>query len=160
MNDPALSPGTASSSRRVSLTRAAAVSLVPLAAGLLAYRQHTSAPMPGPAVVHAPVVLPRLADFVPAVGSHFVTTAADDSPGLTLVLTKAEPGKHQQPGGAEQFSLGFTAPDGNPFQSRIYHLQHAVLGSLSLFITPAGSSIIDGPQQKGQAVLCLAPRQI
>ena len=153
MNDPALPPGTASSSRRVFLTRAAAVSLVPLAAGLLAYRQHTSVPVP------VPVVLPRLAAFLPAVGSHFVTTAADDSPGLTLVLTKAEPGKHQLPGGAEQFSLRFTAPEGRPFQSRIYHLQHAVLGSLALFITPAGSSIIDGPQQKGQAVICLAPRQ-
>jgi hypothetical protein len=159
MNDIPVPPGNASRSRRVFLTRAAAVSLVPLAAGLLAYRQHTSAPMPGPAVVPGPVVLPRLADFVPAVGSHFVTTAEDDSPGLTLVLTKAEPGKHKHPRGGELFSLRFTAPEGHPFQSRIYHLQHAVLGSLALFISPAGSSIIDGPQQKGQAVLCLAPRQ-
>ena len=37
--------------------------------------------------------------------------------------------------------------------------QHAALGSLALFITPVGSSIVEGQQQKGEAVIHFTTRQ-
>jgi hypothetical protein len=154
MNEISAPTSAASSSRRVFLTRAAAVGLLPLAAGLLIYQKQGAAPS---AVSAKPAVLPLLADFQPAIGSSFVSVGDDSQ--LSLVLAKAEPSKRHQPGKVESFSLRFTAPEGQPLESRIYHLQHAALGTLALFITPVGSSIVDGQQQKGEAVIHFTPRQ-
>ncbi len=156
MNEISAPTSAASGSRRVFLTRTAAAGLLPLAAGLLIYQKRDSSPT---AVLAKPAALPHLTDFSAVIGSNFVTVRADPQPGLSLVLAKAEPSKRHQPGMTESFSLRFTAPEGQPLESRIYHLQHAALGSLALFITPVGSSIVEGQQQKGEAIIHFTPRQ-
>ena len=148
-------PGSAAtpSSRRRFITRAAAAAVVPVAAALLLDRSRSrtgSRTVPGT----AKSVL-TLAQFQPLIGTVFTSA---DQPGVELTLFKATALKFHRPGVAEQFSLGFSAPDGHPFESRIYRLQHPALGSLSLFISPT-SMAHPGQQQKGEAVFNRRPQQ-
>ncbi len=135
-------------SRRAFIARAAAVGIVPLAAGLLISRQRPgiqSGKTSESTVYH-------LDKFVPLIGSAFIVVA-EGQPAYSLTLSKAEALKRHQPGVAERFSLRFTAPADHPVESRIYQLQHPVLGSVDLFISPVGSSVCFGEQPKGEAVI-------
>lgn len=148
MNEPTLSSETTVDapvgSRRRFLTRAAAAAALPMVAGLFAGREWLQ---------HKASAAFSVDHFQPQVGTVFTTGEAAP---LGLALTRVETHKHHQPHVAEQFSLIFTAPEGHPFESRIYTLQHPVLGSLELFISPAGSAIREGHQQTGEAVFNFA----
>jgi len=151
MNDSSSASETTpvqSGSRRAFLARAAAVSIVPLGAGLLISRQRLGI-QAGKA--SAPTVY-QLDKFVPLIGSAFTVTA-EGQPAYSLTLSKAEALKQHQPGVAERFSLRFTAPTEHPIESRIYQLQHPVLGSVDLFISPVGSSVRYGEMSKGEALI-------
>ena len=161
MNDSISTSQTApraSSSRRTFLTGAAAFSIVPLALRLL--MNHQRNPDAPTVKAAAPGTPPHGLDrFVPLMGSTFVAAATPAGPAFRLVLAKAEALKHHQRGVVEQFSLRFTAPMGHPFDSRIYRLEHPVLGGMELFITAVGSAIIHGEQQNGEAIINFACRQ-
>ncbi len=136
-------------SRRNFLVRAAvAAGIVPVAAGLFMSRQR-----PGKLSVKPPA-LPayQLEKFKPLVGSTFTVTV-EEGAAYSLTLSKAEALKQHQCGVAEKFSLRFTAPADHPIESRIYQLQHSVLGSVDLFISPVGSSVCYGELSKGEAVI-------
>jgi len=135
------------SSRRTFLVRAAAVGIVPLAAGLLISRRRneTTAQQPVASVY-------QLEKFLPLVGSAF-TVAVEGQSAYSLTLSKAEALKRHQPGVAERFSLRFTAPPAHLIESRIYQLQHPQLGSVDLFISPVGSSVRYGEMSKGEALI-------
>lgn len=148
MNESSLSRETTADapagSRRRFLTRAAAAAGLPLVGGLFAGRKWLQSQASAAFSVD---------HFQPQVGTVFST--ADAAP-LGLALTRVDTHPLHQPHIAEQFSLIFTAPDGHPFESRIYSLQHPVLGSLELFISPVGSAICQGQQQVGEAVFNFA----
>lgn len=138
-------------SRRAFLTRAAAIAVVPAAAGIFASRHWLSAPPLAAGMSLATVH--GLTDYVLLIGTDFQVIASDGKPAYVLTLAKAEPLKRHQPDVAEQFSLLFTPPDGHPLESRIYQLQHPVLGSVELFISPVGSAGRFGALQKGEAII-------
>jgi hypothetical protein len=117
--------------RRVFLTRAAALGIASAGAGLLWSKRHPGVPADLAAVPSAPAH--GLEQFVPLVGTVFT------APDLALTLSQAEALPHHQPRTAEQFSLIFTTPDAQPIESRIYAVQHPELGSLELFVSPIGA---------------------
>lgn len=131
-------------SRRRFITRAAAVAGLPLVAGLFAGRKSLQS---------LAATAFSLDVFQPHVGTVFTT--AGSTP-LSLALTRVEAHKQHQPQVAEQFSLIFSAPEGQAIESQTYTLQHPVLGSLELFISPIGPSSSQGQPQIGEAVFNFA----
>jgi hypothetical protein len=145
---------SASGGRRDFLTilaGVAALSVVPFAAGFASRRRRT---VPGGFTAVPPTAtLPALAEFVPHIGSAFIASATGTQPTIRFTLAKAEALKQHQASAGEPFSLRFAAPAGHLIESRIYQLQHPVLGSLELFISPVGSADRFGEAQKGEAVI-------
>ena len=97
--------------------------------------------------------LPRLAAFEPHLGSSFLAAATGSQPTVSFTLAKAEALKQHSATADPPFSLLFTAPAGHVIESRIYQLQHPVLGSLELFISPVGPADRVGHPQRGEAVI-------
>lgn len=147
--DEMTSSPAASTSRRSFLARFAVLGLIPASAGLIWKYQHGSHAGKESAGKGTGSRSHALADFLPLVGSEFSPVQSGDP---VLTLSKAEAGKFHQPGVSEQFSLRFTAPDGHPFESRLYSLAHPSLGRMEIFISPVGSALAFGLQQKGEAV--------
>lgn len=82
-----------------------------------------------------------LETFQPHLGSWFtVALATGDTLALTLVEARAL-GAAYQPGGRAPFALLFchpALPQQAHLPQRIYHLAHATLGTLELFLVPLG----------------------
>lgn len=108
----------------------------------------------------ASAALPELAAFVPHLGTSFIAAATESQPAVRFTLAKAEALKQHQNAGGQPYSLRFAAPAGHVLESRIYQLQHPVLGSLELFISPVGSAERFGQPQKGEAVIDQAVRLV
>jgi hypothetical protein len=87
-------------------------------------------------------------DFTPHAGSTFELTAND---ALTLTLELSEVKARDEASSAEDdgrraFSLLFVAsPEAPALPQRLYHLEHATLGALDLFLVPIGPK--DGAMQ-------------
>jgi hypothetical protein len=87
-------------------------------------------------------------DFAPHAGSTFELTADDALPvslELSEVKTRGQ-ASITEGGGRQAFSLLFVAgPDAPTLSQRLYHLGHASLGALDLFLVPIGPK--DGAMQ-------------
>jgi hypothetical protein len=87
--------------------------------------------------------LPSKASFGEQVGSTFEVVFPDVE-AMTATLTDLTEG-HQSPG-FEQFSMVFTGPAEAPIQQGMCHLDHAVLGTMDLFLVPIGRDASGGLQ--------------
>jgi len=80
-------------------------------------------------------------DFTPHAGSIFSLTA-DDALTVSLELSEVKArgqASSAEDGGRQAFSLLFIAdPDAPSLSQRLYHLDHAGLGALDLFLVPIG----------------------
>lgn len=76
--------------------------------------------------------LPTHAAFAEQIGTDF--TLATPAGALALVLLRAD--AHQAPAGYESFTLLFRGSGERYLPQAIYHLEHAALGALDLFIVP------------------------
>ena len=76
-------------------------------------------------------------DFADRVGELFAV-AEPDAPAMPLTLTGAEalPARHGLPAGRPPFSLRFLARDPRVLPQKLYRLQHAELGPLTIFLVP------------------------
>jgi hypothetical protein len=78
-------------------------------------------------------------DFADKVGEVF-TVSDEGGPGIPLTLAEAEPlnPAFGLPGIRPPFSLIFLAKDPRVLEQRIYRMEHAGLGEVSIFIVPIG----------------------
>lgn len=145
---------SASGGRRDFLTilaGVAALGVVPFATGIASRRGGI---LPGGfAAVPPTAAMPGLAAFAPHIGGSFIAAATGSQPAVRFTLSKVEALKPHNDVADQPFSLRFAAPAGHVIESRIYQLQHPVLGSLELFISPVGSADRFGEAQKGEAVI-------
>jgi hypothetical protein len=79
--------------------------------------------------------LPSKAQFAAQVSSRFDVDLDNGAP-VALELVDLEEGLSSAE--QEQFALVFRAPRDMPARQGTYHLEHAVLGAVDLFLVPVG----------------------
>ena len=75
--------------------------------------------------------------FEPHVGSSFTATPSLGGDPIELTLSSCVESPHARPD-HPAFSLFFDAPDPAPQPQQIFHLEHAAVGELDLFLVPVG----------------------
>lgn len=78
-------------------------------------------------------------DFASCLNARFVVRAAGlDSDGPATDLELIEVSDEHRTGVQSTFSLLFRGPAGRPLAQRTYHLRHATLGDMAVFLVPVG----------------------
>lgn len=79
-------------------------------------------------------------EFSRHLNSTFQLNLEDHNMELKLVEVKAyAPGKNEQ-AGMERFSIYFDGPPDRPLPQGLYHLEHADMGGLDLFLVPVAGN--------------------
>ncbi|HXI74420.1 MAG TPA: hypothetical protein VNG94_02460 [Pyrinomonadaceae bacterium] len=79
-------------------------------------------------------------EFSRHLNSTYQLNLEDHNMELKLVEVKAyAPGKNEQ-AGMERFSIYFDGPPDRPLPQGLYHLEHADMGGLDLFLVPVAGN--------------------
>lgn len=76
-------------------------------------------------------------DFADKLGEIFVISEPD-VPAMPLTLTEAEPLPARVPGARPPFALVFLGKDPRVLPQRLYRLEHAAMGEVTIFLVPVG----------------------